>query len=140
MKRKLLFNLILTVLLGLGWSSSWAEFPNNPTWTTVLEGVGAIEGMTGDNYGKFYVADRQTDRNVWEIDTNTVPASITKVGQVGVDSSNRSGLTSDANGDLFITSGSSIYKLTPNADYPATASVYTRGVSGANGVAFLCND
>ena len=65
-KGKWIFKLIITVVLGLGWSLAWAQFPNNPTWTTFLKAgdridgvtVGAMEGLTGDNNGNFYVADR----------------------------------------------------------------------------------
>ena len=110
--------------------------------------VGSMEGLTGDNNGRFYVADRTTDVcNVWEIDTNTALPSKARVGNVGAAGCRPSGLTLDANGDLFITTaggGGVIYTLTPNAGDPtgadATGKVYATGVPGANGVAFLGND
>jgi hypothetical protein len=159
-KGKWIFKLILTVVLGLGWSLAWAQFPNNPTWTTFLKAgdivggvaVGAMEGLTGDDNGIFYVADRgpsDTDNNdtchVWRINYNT--GIVDLVGQIEADPCRPSGLARDSNGDLFITTGEGggiIYRLTPNATNPtsggALGSVYATGVPGANGVAFLGTD
>ena len=143
MKGKWMFTLMLTVVLGFGFSQAWAQFPNNPTWTTVFVAApGApIEGLTGDNNGNFYVADRGFPCKVWRINTTT--GVVVQVGQITAACS-PSGLAFDANGDLFITSPAGIYKLTPNAADPtsmgATGQLYAIGVSGANGVAFLGND
>jgi sugar lactone lactonase YvrE len=156
-KGKWIFKLILTVVLGFGWSLAWAQFPNNPTWTTFLKAgdiiggvaVGAMEGLTGDDNGIFYVADRgpsDTDNSdtchVWRINYNT--GIVDLVGQIEADPCRPSGLARDSNGDLFITTGEGggiIYRLTPNATNPtsggALGSVYATGVPGANGVAFL---
>jgi hypothetical protein len=141
-----IFKLILTVVMGLGYSVAWAQkhFPQNPTWMTVLKSgdlidtvtVGAMEGLTGDDNGNFYVADRgpsDTDNtdtcHVWRINTST--GNVDLVGQITADPCRPSGLTFDRRGDLFITtaeSGGFIYRLTPNATSPtapsATGSVF----------------
>lgn len=170
MKGKHILTLMATVVLSLGLSQAWAQFPSGPlTWTTYLTRndvisvpgvgdvtVGNMEGLTGDNNGILYVADRGVNDggsdptnadtcHVWRINTNT--GDVDLVGQI-TDTCRPSGLTFDANGDLFITSGvdsgtndgGSIYQLTPNVANPtgasATGSEYATGVPGANGVAF----
>src|SRR5262245_48366610 len=156
-KGKWIFKLILTVVLGLRWSLAWAQFPNNPTWTTLLKAqqiiggvtVGAMEGLTGDDNGNFYVADRGDDTtnndtcHVWRINYDT--GIVDLVGQIEADPCRPSGLARHSNGDLYITTaegGGIIYRLTPNATNPggALGSVYAIGVPGANGVAFLGTD
>ncbi len=138
-----------------------AEFPKDPDWTTVLTtgqdvggiDVGQMEGLTGDDNGVFYVADRgeldggaDPDNldtcHVWRINTNTDTVDL--VGQIALDPCRPSGLTFDANGDLFITTSVGdgfIYKLTPDDEFPtsgdALGSEYASGVPGANGVAFV---
>ena len=120
MNRKWL--LAITLAIFLGPSFSWAQFPTNLTWTTVLKDVGALEGLTGDNNGKFYVADRTANVcRVWEIDTNVNPATATQVGAVNRVGCAPSGLAFNAGGDLFITTAGDagfIYKLTPGAGAP----------------------
>jgi sugar lactone lactonase YvrE len=160
MKGKWILTLMLTVVLGFGFSQAWAQFPNNPTWNRFLKAgdmigvvaVGAMEGLTGDDNGNFYVADRglsDTDHtdtcHVWRINSNT--GMVDLVGEIEADPCRPSGLTFDANGDLFITTAEDpgiIYRLTPNAISPtsgaALGSIYATGVPGANGVAFLGND
>ena len=68
MKTKSLVTFIFALVLGLGWSLAWADdFPETPTWRTVLKAgdtpdpmgpgvgveVGVMEGLTGDNDGNF---------------------------------------------------------------------------------------
>jgi sugar lactone lactonase YvrE len=138
---------MLTVGLGLASSLAWAQFPNNPHWTTFLKAgdmiggvtVGAMEGLTGDHKGKFHVADRGSggvNCSVWQIDTNT--SVVQRVGQIAT-SCSPSGLTFDANGDLFITSPNGIYRLTPTVGLPPEAIATVASVTnvpGNNGVAF----
>jgi hypothetical protein len=117
--------------------------------------VGAMEGLTGDNNGNFYLADRGADGaadptnsdtcHVWRINANT--SDVDLVGQITADPCRSSGLTFDRHGDLFITTaegGGIIYRLTPNATSPtspsATGSVFVTGVPGANRVAFDRHD
>jgi sugar lactone lactonase YvrE len=158
MKARWFGSMILLVVISSGWSLTYAQeqFAKNPTWMTVLKvgdvikgvTVGAMEGLTGDDNGNFYVADAGasatdlTDTcHVWRINSNT--GDVDLVGQITADPCRPQGLTFDSHGDLFITTpdgGGFIYRLTPNATSPtspsATGSVFATGVPGANGVAF----
>jgi hypothetical protein len=137
MKKVFLVSLI-SVIAAFGWSLTWAQFPKNPTFTTYFTPTAAIEGLTGDNSGNFYVADRQGGVcNVWKINTNMPAPNSVQVGAVSAAGCNPSGITFDTNGDLYITSPSTIYKLTPaEITPPPSASVFATGAAGANGVAF----
>jgi sugar lactone lactonase YvrE len=140
--RSLLTFFVVTLFFGS--SLAWAQFPNNPTWTTYLRTgqvidsatVGSMEGLTGDNNGNFYVADRTTDIcNVWKI--NPSNNTVVKVGQIGRVGCRPSGLTFDRNGNLYITNNDEIDTLTPDeAHPPSIAAQFATGVPYANGVAF----
>ena len=142
MKVKWLFTSLLALVLGLGWSSAWADppspFPNNPTWTTFFISGSPIEGLTGDDNGNFYTADRGPPCKVWKTDPNSMPGDEVQVGQI-TGGCRPSGLTFDASGNLFITSSVGIYKLFPAVGVPPTAIAAAPsiiGVQGNNGVAF----
>lgn len=138
-----LLALTFSVILSLSGSVAWAQLPSNLTWTTVLKDVGGLEGLTGDDNGKFYVADRRAPQcTVWEIDTTTTPAATSAVGAINRAGCTPSGLTFDANRDLFITTGGGggfIYKVALNGPN-VPAQIYAEGVPGANGMAFLGSD
>lgn len=109
------------------------------TLTTVLKTQLGIEGLTGDEAGNLYVAERGGG-NPCRVDR--IPASggtAVVVGLVPAPCS-PSGLTFDAAGRLYVTGsgaqGDQISVLTPSAASPPTATVFATGVPGANGVAF----
>jgi sugar lactone lactonase YvrE len=135
---KSLVTLIAVILVSVsGWSSAWAQFPNHPTFTTYFIPTAGIEGLTGDNDGNFYVADRVAGVcNVWKINTNIAAPNSTKVGKIGAPGCSPSGLTFDRNRYLYITNGSTIYKLTPDEASQPSATQFVTNVPGANGVAF----
>lgn len=136
-----LTGLLASLLAGLASSAlaAPAQFPKNPTFTTYFVAPpGGIEGLTGDDNGNFYVADRTPNHCfVWKIDTKLPAPNGVKVGEIGVLGCTPQGLTFDRNGDLYITDVSTIHKLTPAAINPLPiASLFASGVPGANGVAF----
>lgn len=133
---KILITLLVAVVAPATASSQAHSLPND--WTTVLSGVGAIEGLTGDSYGNFYVADRLTDTcRVWKIDTTTAPASAVQVGAVKQAGCRPSGLAFGPDGALYITSPAQIYRLVLGDEF---ATLYADNVPGANGVAFRGDD
>jgi sugar lactone lactonase YvrE len=125
------------MMLVFGWSSAWAQFPKNPSFTTYFIPAAGIEGLTGDNNGNFYVADRTSGVcNVWKINTNIPAPNSVTVGAINAAGCGPSGLTFDRNGNLFITNGATIYKLTPDEISKPSATLFAQNVPGANGVAF----
>jgi sugar lactone lactonase YvrE len=109
------------------------------SFTTVFKSQLGIEGLTADEAGNLYVADRG-GANPCRV--HRVPASGGTAVVVGLVSApcSPSGLTFDAVGRLYITGsgaqGDQIAVLTPDASSPPTATVFATGVPGANGVAF----
>jgi sugar lactone lactonase YvrE len=107
-------------------------------WTTVFKSTAAIEGLSGDDDGNLYVAQRGAGGCPIQ---RLHPPDLTPtlVGTVPAPCG-PSGLTFDADGKLYVTgagsSGDTIDVLTPNAASPPTATAYATGVPGANGIAF----
>jgi sugar lactone lactonase YvrE len=111
----------------------------NASWTTIFKSTLGIEGLTGDNEGNLYVAQRGGAAGC---PVQRIPAAggaPVLVGQAAAPCGT-SGLTFDAAGRLFLTGlgaqSDQIGVLTPNAAAPPTATVFATGVPGANGVAF----
>ncbi len=134
----------ILALLGLSlfaWALAWADddhharFPRDPTFTTLITTPLAIEGLTGDDQGNLYTTGRGVDPcPVWRISLEH-PARV-PVGNVPAPCA-PSGITFGPDGDLFISNNNdTIYRLTPNAANPPTATPYATGVPGTNGLAF----
>ncbi|HEY7175094.1 MAG TPA: SMP-30/gluconolactonase/LRE family protein [Micromonosporaceae bacterium] len=111
------------------------------TWTTVFTGTMAgIEGLTGDDHGNLYVAERGGGSNpcpVWRIAAAT--GAKAEVGFVPGPCA-PSGLAFGPDGRLYITGADGpalddIDVLTPG-DATTEATVFATGVAQANGVAF----
>lgn len=136
------------VLVGWAGGSGAAARPapltsisDNATWTTIFTGTKAgIEGLTGDNRGNLYVAERGGGTNpcpVWQIAVATSQA--TQVGFVPGPCS-PSGLALGPDHRLYITGADApaldqIDVLTPG-DATTAATAFATGVPQANGVAF----
>jgi sugar lactone lactonase YvrE len=111
------------------------------TWTTVFTGtLAGIEGLTGDDAGNLYVAERGGGSNpcpVWKIASATGATT-----QVGVEPGPcaPSGLAFGPDHRLYLTGGNApaddqIDVLTPGPP-DTVAGVFATGVAQANGIAF----
>ncbi len=126
---------------GNGGHGSLVALGRSATWTTVFRGTQAgIEGLTGDDHGNLYLAERGGGTNpcpVWKIAAAT--GATTEVGFVPGPCS-PSGLAFGHDGRLYVTGGDApaldqIDVLTPGAATTA-ATVFATGVAQANGIAF----
>jgi len=140
-------NLIASLTLAAA-SSAYAESPPlaaqalQTSFTTLITTPLVIEGLTSDSDGNLYAPGRATTPGlpclVWRIPIDN-PA-LTVVGQVpsppagGTCSS--SGLAFGPDGNLYVTQTDTIYRFTPSAASPPTATVFATGVPGTNGLAF----
>jgi sugar lactone lactonase YvrE len=111
------------------------------TWTTVFKSPLAIEGLTGDDQGNLYIAQRGGTSGCPILRLHPPSSATVLVGTVPAPCS-PSGLTFDAAGRLYVTgvttttAQDSIDVLTPNASSPPTAALYATNVPQANGIAF----
>lgn len=115
------------------------QFPKAATFTTLATTPFAIEGLTADHDGNFYTTGRAptgTPCPVWRV---TGP-DLTVVGLIPNPAAcNPSGIAFDAHGDLYVAdaaSGGIVWRLTPDAAVPPTATAFASGVPGTNGLAF----
>ncbi|HXJ53307.1 MAG TPA: SMP-30/gluconolactonase/LRE family protein [Burkholderiales bacterium] len=117
------------------------RFPQNATFTTQAITPLAIEGLTADDAGNVYTTGRATPPAlcpVWQI----TGAALTVVGFVpnpAASPCNPSGIAFDSHGDLYVAdaaSGGVVWRLTPNAATPPTATAFATSVPGTNGLAF----
>jgi sugar lactone lactonase YvrE len=134
MRKKTL--VLLGVLLACPWAlAAEGPLPRDPSFTTLITTNLAIEGLTGDDQGNLYTTGRGADPcPVWRISV-TKPSLVT-VGNVPAPCA-PSGIAFGPDGDLFISNNNdTIYRLTPNATTPPTATPYATGVPGTNGLAF----
>lgn len=136
------------VLVGWAGTSGAAPHPTalaatgrNATWTTVFTGTKAgIEGLTGDDRGNLYVAERGGGNNpcpVWKI--AVANGATTQVGFVPGPCS-PSGLAFGPDHRLYITGTDSPALDQIDVLRPGTATtgatVFATGVAQANGIAF----
>jgi sugar lactone lactonase YvrE len=136
------------VLIGIGSASSGSSEQRGSdnqitrlgaqaTWTTVFASTLAIEGLTGDDEGHLYVAQRGGAAGCPVQRITIADHAVAQVGLVPPPCA-PSGLTFGADRRLYITGGGSsqdqIDVLTPDSGAPAT--VFATGVPGANGLAF----
>src|ERR1019366_5731153 len=115
-----------------------------PTFTTVFKAPLVVEGLAADRAGNLYASGRQGNPcPVWRVPSTGGGAAVV-VGDLPPPCS-PNGVAFDKTGDLFVADGSTetngtigdrIYRLTPNAATPPTATLFASGVPGVNGIAF----
>ncbi|HWO43559.1 MAG TPA: SMP-30/gluconolactonase/LRE family protein, partial [Candidatus Eisenbacteria bacterium] len=135
MKPKFLAASLLGIVLMYGSLPAQADdVPQNATFTTLITTPLAVEGLTGDAAGNLYTTGRGGNPcPVWRI--NLANPSLVVVGNVAALCS-PSGIALNDVGDIFISQGSTVLTLTPNANNPPAAQTYATGVEGTNGLAF----
>ena len=113
-----------------------------PTFSTLIKTPLPIEGMTTDNRGNLYVPGRTPAPGnpcpVWRV--NISNPALVLVGNIPAPSATGQcsplGLAFDRLGYLYVGEGDKIYRFFPDVSAPPTATVFTSGVPGANGLAF----
>lgn len=127
------------LFLALGFAApAFADATISTLITTPL----AIEGLTSDDNNNLYTTGRTPGAGlpcpVWKIPLTN--PTLTIVGLVPAPSStgqcSPSGLAFGPDGMLYVTETDRIYRFTPNASSPPTATVFATGVPGTNGLAF----
>jgi sugar lactone lactonase YvrE len=125
--------------------SDLVGFPvsETPTFTTVFKAPLVVEGLAADRQGNLYASGRQGNPcPVYRVPSGGGAAVI--VGNLPPPCS-PNGVAFDTHGVLYVADGSTetngttgdrIYKLTPDATTPPTATLFASGVPGANGIAF----
>jgi hypothetical protein len=156
MKGKWLGALFFAFILAPGWSLAWAQFPDNPTFTTRAITPFAIEGLTGDATGNLYTTGRQTDTDkkcpVWRIRSDGTRRTVAFIPNSAASPCNPSGITFDSVGNLYIAdaaSGGKVWRVNPHpggcpsddSSAPSCnpipdATAFAINVPGTNGVAF----
>ncbi|HEY6175169.1 MAG TPA: SMP-30/gluconolactonase/LRE family protein [Kofleriaceae bacterium] len=113
--------------------------PDHASFTTRAITPLNIEGLSGDRAGNLYTTGREvspTPCPIWRIDRS---GSLVVVGLVpNATGCGPTGLTFDAAGDLYVGDGgtATVWRVTPNATTPQTATAFATGVPGTNGLAF----
>jgi sugar lactone lactonase YvrE len=115
------------------------RFPRPATFTTQAITPLAIEGLTADSAGNLYTTGRAATPALCPVWRITGP-NLTVVGFIpNPVACNPSGIAFDAGGDLYIADAAStgtVWRLTPSATVPPTATAFATGVPGTNGLAF----
>jgi sugar lactone lactonase YvrE len=112
------------------------------TVSTLITTPLVIEGLTNDDAGNLYAPGRAINAGdpcpVWRIPLTS--PTLTVVGNVPAPSATAAcspnGLAFGPDGQLYVTQTDRIYRFTPNATTPPTATLFVSNVPGTNGLAF----
>jgi sugar lactone lactonase YvrE len=124
-------------ILLLAVSLVWAQFPQNPTFSTHIFTTAPIEGLTADVAGKLYVTGRTTGGvrcPVWQLDPAVPLSPPVQVGSIPSDC-RAAGMAFDQSNNIYIADSAmgTIWRVSA-ADMNPTIPFAT-GMPGANGVA-----
>jgi sugar lactone lactonase YvrE len=124
-------------ILLLAVSLVWAQFPQNPTFSTHIFTTAAIEGLTADAAGKLYVTGRSSGGvrcPVWQLDPAVPTSPPVQVGSIPSDC-RAAGMAFDQSNNLYIADSAFgvIWRVSAADMNPTTP--FVTGVPGANGVA-----
>jgi sugar lactone lactonase YvrE len=109
-------------------------FSRHPVFETVFTTPLGLEGLTSDAAGNLYSPARGASPcPVYRVPARGGAAAV--VGTIPAPC-NPAGLTFDRTGRLFVANIDTVVSFLPNAANPPSATVFTRGVPGANGIAF----
>lgn len=101
---------------------------------TVFASPLGLEGLTTDGRGNLYTPARGADPcPVYRVAATGGPAAV--VGTIPAPCS-PAGLTFDRRGRLYVANADTVVSFVPDAANPPAATVFARGVPGANGLAF----
>lgn len=101
---------------------------------TVFAAPLGLEGLTTDGRGNLYTPARGADPcPVYRVAATGGPAAV--VGTIPAPCS-PAGLTFDRRGRLYVANADTVVSFVPDAANPPAATVFARGVPGANGLAF----
>lgn len=143
---KYLASFLVGVLFSFTCSLTWAQFPNNAKFTTLITAPFPTEGLTGDNDGNLYSGGNNnnppavpngTNCPVWRVNTQLANPSLEQVGTIS-GTCNPLGIAFNKVNDLFVANGATgtIHTFTPSASNPPLSTIFASGVPGANGIAF----
>jgi sugar lactone lactonase YvrE len=136
---KCLTGLTVAILLSITAAQTWAQFPNNPSFSTHIFTSAPIEGLTGDAEGKLYTTGRTSGGTacpVWRLDPAAPSTPPVQIGSIP-SGCGASGIALDKNKNIYIADsamGGVIWRLTSSDMNPK--SPFVTGVPGTNGLAF----
>lgn len=125
-----------------------AQFPQNPTFSTLVATEFSVEGLTADATGNLYTAGRTVTNNtncpVYRVNPAAGEGSLAVVGFIpdpdgaGPVQCSPLGLAFNDADSLFVADGGAgiVYSLNPDASTQPIATVFASGVLGTNGLAF----
>src|SRR5438309_4730645 len=117
------------------------EAPTPPSFSTLITTPLGIEGLTSDYQGNLYAPGRAAAPlpcPVYQVPLDNPTLRV--VGNIPAPSATTacspSGLAFGPDGQLYVTQTDRIYRFTPNAGSPPTATLFASNVPGTNGLAF----
>lgn len=136
----LLGGIAATLATGIARADDRAPTPHRPSFTTLAITPLGIEGLTVDHAGRLYATARDVAPAPCPVYRIDAAGGSTTVGFMpNATGCGPTGLAFDDAGDLYLADGSgtgTIWRLTPSASNPPTATAFATGVPGTNGVAF----